>query len=189
MRRTHLGRIQLNIIGIDPGVSGGLAHIHVHNGKMTYLSGMRMPVRQLGPKVTVVDALAAVRWFQDEQIATSWAEFKIPFNGVDAIVLERVSSMPGQGVASTFTFGRAMGAIEAVAQVMAHDFECRVNYASPSVWKKAMHLSKNKQASMDMAMHVFGHNDLWKVKANDGIAEAALMAAWHYRQHAHVVLD
>ncbi len=179
MRRTHLGRVQLNIIGIDPGVSGGLAHIHVHNGKMTYISGMRMPVLQLSAKVTVMDALDAVHWFQDQQIE----------NGIDAIVLERVSSMPGQGVASTFTFGRAMGAIEAVAQVMAHDYGCRINYASPAVWKKAMHLTKSKQASMDMAVHVFGHNDLWKVKANDGIAEAALMAAWHYRQHAHVVLD
>ena len=165
----------MNIIGIDPGLSGGLAHIDISNGKLTYIDGIRMPVLQISTKAKAVNAVAILEWFNKQHF--------------DAIVLERVASMPGQGVASTFAFGRAMGGVEALAQTMAHEHDCRVIYASPAVWKKAMGLSSNKQASMDMAAVTFGHNPLWQVKANDGIAEAALMAAWHYRQHAHSMLD
>ena len=38
-----------------------------------------------------------------------------------------------------------------------------------------MKLSSDKQQSLDMARIKFGENEMWNVKANDGIAEAALL--------------
>ena len=45
-----------------------------------------------------------------------------------------------------------------------------------------MGLSSDKQASMDACKLHFEENRLWDVKANDGIAEAALIALWWQRQ-------
>jgi hypothetical protein len=55
-----------------------------------------------------------------------------------------------------------------------------VNWVTPQKWKKHFSLSSDKAASLDRARLEFGASSLWTVKANDGIAEAALIALyWH----------
>ena len=118
-----------------------------------------MPILQLRKKkivdaVSVFDALA--------------------LHKLDAIVIEAVNAMPKQGVASSFQFGRSFGAIEALSYLQHSNIE----YVTPTVWKNKLGLSRDKQASLDLARIRFGPSPLWEVKANDGIAEAALLCLW-----------
>lgn len=152
----------IRILGVDPGQSGGLAI--VHGGRL--VKGTRMPVVQIRGKKQI-DARAVVRW---------WDDCLVPF---DVAVIEAVHAMPGQGVSSSFQFGRMLGGIEALV----YSTGARVEYVAPASWKKAMGLSTDKQASIDAAKIMFGApaDELLKHKADEGIAEAALIAAYWAR--------
>jgi len=91
---------------------------------------------------------------------------------ISAVVIEAVASRPGQGVVSVFSFGRATGAIECWAMSMG----VPVHWVTPAKWKGHFQLSKDKRASLDRARLEFGESDRWTVLANDGIAEAGLIA-------------
>ena len=168
------------ILGIDPGQGGGIAMLEA-NSVMEALTAPelilaeRMPVLQLRKK-KVVDAPEAIR--RIERAANGGHEQQtLPYPIVDVAIVESVSAMPQQGVSSTFQFGRALGAIEAVAQLTAR----RVEYVTPAVWKRSMGLvGQSKRSSLDLAKLKFGPllRDLWGVQKNDGIAEAALMCLW-----------
>lgn len=150
----------MKILGIDPGQSGGLAIVDVSQPIMPdVVAGIRMPTMQIRAK-KAMDVKTIENWLADEVI--------------DVAVLEQVSSMPRQGVASSFQFGRSFGAIEYCAHLHAK----RVEYVTPSVWKKAMGLSSSKQASLDLATQVYGSGEWWPFKADDGVAEAALLVKW-----------
>ncbi len=150
------------ILGIDPGQSGGAAIVEFDtSGQPSLASYMRMPIIQEGKRKLVdTRALTAGLLYPDQ---------------VTMVVIERVNSMPRQGVASSFTFGRHTGAVEGWALAMGKP----VHWASPSTWKRALGLSSDKRASLDLARLHFGNiENLWGVLANDGIAEAALMCIW-----------
>ena len=153
----------MRVFGVDAGQKGGLAVVECDQMNAwvpQLLMTMRMPILQYGKK-KIVDACSVQRALS-------------PLD-VDAAIIEQVSAFPKQGVVSSFQFGRSFGAIEAVT------FMCvkSVNYVTPAVWKKTMQLSSDKQQSLDMARMKFGENELWEVKANDGIAEAALLCLWY----------
>ena len=149
-------------IGIDCGQTGGIAI--VEDGK--FISGKRMPIIQRG-KWKHVDIRALMQWITPETTASRGVTF----------VIESVHAMPAQGVSSSFAFGRAAGGVEAWAMA----YGLPVEWVSPAKWKKAMGLSSDKQASMDACKLHFGAHPFWDVKANDGIAEAALIALWWQR--------
>jgi Holliday junction resolvasome RuvABC endonuclease subunit len=152
-------------IGIDPGQTGGVSI--VSNGQ--WIDGMRMPIITRG-KWKHVDSRALHNFFKTSPVLF----------GPITFVIESVHSMPSQGVASSFAFGRATGAAEAWAMTYHHPVE----WVTPATWKKALGLSSDKQASLDACKLHFGANKLWDVKANDGIAESALIALWWQR---HIV--
>jgi crossover junction endodeoxyribonuclease RuvC len=149
----------MRVIGVDPGQSGGLAILH--NGRL--VKACRMPVVKIRGKAQI-DARAVVSW---------WGDCLVPF---DVAVIEAVHAMPGQGVSSSFQFGRMLGGIESLI----YSTGARVEYVAPALWKKAMGLSSDKQASLDAAKVRFGSaaDALLKFKADEGIAEAALIAAY-----------
>lgn len=153
----------IRILGVDPGQAGGLAIIQA--GRL--VKGTRMPIVKIRGKAQV-DARAVVRW---------WDDCLVPF---DVAVIEAVHAMPKQGVSSSFQFGRMLGGIEALI----YSTGARVDYVTPASWKKAMGLSSSKQASIDAAKILFGSaaDELLKHKADDGVAEAALIAAYWARQ-------
>jgi crossover junction endodeoxyribonuclease RuvC len=155
------------MIGVDPGAGGGVAML---SDSGEFLGGIRMPVLQATPKVKVVDLSALDQWMRDTRpVGTSGV--------LKGCVIEQVSAMPRQGVSSAFSFGRVTGAVEAWAAAMG-----RTHWVTPAVWKKALNLTSDKQASLDKARLEFGRSDLWTVKANDGIAEAALIALYWQRK-------
>jgi hypothetical protein len=79
--------------------------------------------------------------------------------------------MPRQGVVSSFSFGRATGAVETVALVML----ARVEWVTPSIWKKHFCLGTHKRDSVDAAKLLLVRN---YILAADGLCEAALIARW-----------
>jgi len=147
-------------IGVDCGQTGGV--VVIEDGK--FMAGTRMPIITRG-KWKHVDAAYLCQWLDVDLMEA-------------AFVIESVHSMRGQGVASSFAFGRATGGVEAWAM----SYGRPVEWVTPAVWKKAMGLSSDKQESLDACKRHFGTCSLWEVKANDGIAEAALIALWWQRQ-------
>lgn len=55
-------------------------------------------------------------------------------NKVDLCIVEKVHSMPKQGVSSTFSFGQRLGEIEGILQAL----EIPYIMVSPQVWQKAI---------------------------------------------------
>lgn len=148
------------VVGIDPGISGGVS-VLTWTGR--FITGIRMPSVLMG-KRAMVDTVAL-------------DALMIGFENVRSVVIEAPNSMPKQGLQSTFNFGRHCGAVEGWAVSL----RCPVRLVTPSVWKKFFALSSDKRASLDRARMEFGPDERWTVLANDGIAEAALIALWCVR--------
>ena len=145
------------ILGIDPGSSGGLALIE---NKLNVLPKIIFALRM--PTVTIYGK----KVIDTKKIAIDLQRFSI-----DISIIEKVHAMPRQGVTSSFQFGRNFGGIEALSYL----YSKRVDYVAPAVWKKAMGLGSTKKESLDLARLKFGESELWSIKSNDGIAEAALL--------------
>lgn len=165
----------MNLLGIDPGQTGGLAMVKLPStGGPAIVAGLRMPVIKMG-RATVVD-IVKVEQFLMHDCGNAIYDDKV------TTILEKVHAMPGrdgrtQGTVSAFQFGRSFGAVEAFAKLHTD----RVVYAPPATWKRDMELKggrDNKDASIALAKELFGDSYVWKYKADNGIAEAALMALW-----------
>jgi crossover junction endodeoxyribonuclease RuvC len=156
-------------VGIDSGQKGGIAALN-HKGQLVGYT--RMPVLNIKKK-KAFDLRAADTWLK-----SVLAEFHVTDTRQIEFVVEQVHAMPKQGVSSSFQFGRMYGGVEAWAVGTG----VSVMHFTPSVWKPAMQLTTSKQVSLDAARLRFGDLDIWQVKANDGIAEAALLAAYWQQQ-------
>ena len=150
--------IERTVVGIDPGMSGGIAAYGWNSQRLIAYS--RMPTWKIGPK-THVRARDVHDFLQTV--------------GADVVVIEQVHAMPRQGVTSTFTFGQAFGAVCAAADI----WGCAVEFVTPAVWKQQMQVTKDKRSSLDTASRLWPGAVDWSVKANDGVAEAALIARWY----------
>src|SRR6516165_4808165 len=87
----------MNVVGIDPGLTGGVAIVD-EQGVVLLVEDL--PIHRLasGKKIKAELDLASLR-----QILVS--------NPIDHCVLEKVASRPGQGVSSMFNFGYCAGSI------------------------------------------------------------------------------
>jgi hypothetical protein len=99
----------------------------------------------------------------------------------DCIALvERVGSMPGQGLSSTFKFGMAYGgAIAALATL-----EIPYELITPATWKRTFRLvGGEKEDSRQRALELFPQMaELLKFKKHHGRAEALLLAEYLRRR-------
>ena len=88
--------------------------------------------------------------------------------------VELVSSMPGQGVASMFSFGHSAGVIQGALGA----FEIPVTMVTPQSWKKRAGLvGKDKDASRTLAIQMWPFwRELDKKGAGQAYADAALIA-------------
>jgi len=89
------------------------------------------------------------------------------------ICCELVHSMPNQGVASTFQFGRAVGVITAVCTLTNYP----LHMVSPMRWKRHFHLSSDKDEALDCARMLWPSAPL-KRKKDINIAESLLIALY-----------
>jgi crossover junction endodeoxyribonuclease RuvC len=88
--------------------------------------------------------------------------------------VELVGSMPGQGVASMFSFGHSAGVIQGVLGAL----EIPVTMVTPQTWKKRAGLvGQDKDASRTLAIQMWPFwRELDKKGAGQAYADAALIA-------------
>lgn len=155
------------ILGVDPGKTGGLAIlVYGKDKKVRLLSAIPMPIAVLPNRKPML------AW----ELAKSF--LSSPY-AIDVGIIEDVHSMPAQGVASSFQFGRMFGA----AEMMMHHHCQYVHYVQPRIWKKYFGIVKqHKSVSTVIATELYG-NKYWPLKKHEGIAEAALIATWGFEQY------
>lgn len=148
----------MNVVGIDPGQSGGIACIGPDE-----VEAIPMPLA--GKEV---DGRALAIWLRERNPRL--------------VVVERVASMPGQGVSSTFKFGRNYGAILGVIEA------CGLAYqlVTPQAWKRAVlaGTSRDKTAAVEHCHRMYPGVDLApgrKRVAHDGMADALCLAEYGRR--------
>jgi crossover junction endodeoxyribonuclease RuvC len=155
------------ILAVDPGLSGGIAF---HDPAANTFAIFGMPVHRLtrgGKQKPEVDA-------------TELARLIDAHGPIDRALVERVGSMPGQGVSSTFAFGKGFGII---LGILAANF-IPLELIAPAVWKRAMGIptGAGKDASRARASallpHLAGH---WARVMDDGKAESVLLAIYGAR--------
>lgn len=147
------------IIGIDPGITGGIAILH-HSGKMVEAWPM--------PKIKPQDKKAKVCPLRFHDLLSDFKRFNA---GRLVCYYEDVHAFPGQGVVSMFNFGDSLGVARSIAAIFA-DLTMPI---SASRWKGLMNVPKDKKAALTMARNMWPNASLNKVK-DHGIAEALLIA-------------
>jgi Holliday junction resolvasome RuvABC endonuclease subunit len=159
-RRRFGDDVSVPLLGVDPGILGGLAIVSVSaNAIPCLIDAIDIPVTGVGAKERV-DVLAIRNWIL--QHAPRHA------------LVERAQAMPKQGASSGFKYGRAVGAIEAVIACCA----IPLTIIEPSSWKKFHALrGGDKEAGRQRAMQLFPtEHELLARKKDHGRAEAALIA-------------
>jgi crossover junction endodeoxyribonuclease RuvC len=148
-------------IGIDPGLTGALAILSA-DGSLELVTDLPI-VRDRS--LAWVDGSALQSMLLDAIAGRQ-----------SRAVVERVSAMPKQGIASAFLFGVGFGSILSVLQAM----HIPIEFVTPVVWKRSYGLSKDKHASLHKARLMFPAAELHLAK-HDGRAEALLIAEYGRR--------
>lgn len=142
------------ICGIDPGLSGAIAFYFVDHPER--VAAFDMPI--VDGRVNAVGISQLIEQFVPE-----------------AAVVELVGAMPGQGVASMFNFGRAVGV--AIGVLAAHKIP--IHFPTPTKWKRYFALGKDKEESRRLAIERWPLcADLFSLKKHHGRAEACLLAVY-----------
>ena len=146
-------------IGIDPGKKGGVAVI----------------------EDLTDERKVEVHPYSDDTLKAVCNE--ISSRGADNAfcVVEKVGAMPGQGVTSTFNFGKSFGYILGVLEANGIPYQL----ISPQRWKKHFSLDNDKNKSIQTAKRLFPSvsllpTDRCRVES-DGMAEALLIAEFARR--------
>ena len=152
----------MNVIGIDPGLDGGIAFIGP-KGAVAWA----MPTGAIGTK-RMIDAnlLRTIIILRDQ---------------IDMVVLEDVNAGAVKSVMSAFAFGRGYGRIEGLLTALDRP-HCYV--ASPT-WTKAVGITKGakKPEHIEVARRLYP--DLGPLR--DGPADALLIAHWYLTTHGRAV--
>lgn len=149
----------LRILGIDPGLVGGWAVVDTDGA---LIAAGDIPVAGSGAGTMVSAPLVAAI---------------VNAHGPDVACVESVHSMPRQGVASSFKFGRAVGVVEGVIGSIG----LRVHHVTPQAWKKYFNLSSDKEQSRQRAINMWPEKAslFFSRKRDKDRAEAALIAEWY----------
>ena len=158
-------------LGIDPGATGAVALIR-SDGSVTFWDTPVVHIKSGKKTKTEMNASAASELLAGIRDESKDAVF---------VTIEKVSSMPGQGVASMFSFGKNFGTWLGILAALKLPYQ----QISPVTWKKSMMfgMPKEKDASRVKAMQLFPntHRDLNLMK-HHGRADALLIAEYGRRQ-------
>lgn len=145
----------MNIVGIDPGKSGGIALL-----SGTHAEGDVMPV--VGKEI---DGHEVARLLVDA--------------APGLVVIEKVGPMPKQGVTSTFNFGAGYGRLLGVCDALGIPYRL----VTPQAWKRCVlaGTAKDKDAAVAFVKRGFPMVELTpgrKRVPHDGIADAVCLAEY-----------
>lgn len=152
------------IMGIDPGLNGGIAIISKYDGVIVE----PMPKKDETNEIDL------------EELSRLLKDFSLD---IKMAYLEKVHAMPKQGVSSTFKFGKGFGAVEAL--LIAHKIPYRL--ITPQAWQKIMHKGESraqgpKQRSLRVAKRLFPRVNFLKSERSrvdhDGLIDAILIAEY-----------
>lgn len=138
------------IMGIDPGVTGGIAFLW-------------------SDTILVIDIPSV-----DGEVDIDQLVDEIRLANPCAAIIERASARPGQGVSSTFKYGQAYGALRACCAVL----NIPQHLVSPAKWKKHFGLDKDKEKSRALAIRYWPGMRCFGRKKDHGRAESALIAKY-----------
>ncbi|MDF3917497.1 hypothetical protein P3W43_01365 [Salinicola salarius] len=144
------------IIGIDPGQKGGIAIMTEDRNACGYV----MPLA--GKEIDGHELANYLRGLPDV-----------------LVIIEKVHSMPKQGVASTFKFGMGFGIVIGVCEALGLPYRL----VTPQAWKKAVlsGTAKDKSAAINFVRRAYPGLDLspGRLRApHDGIADAVCLAEY-----------
>ena len=153
------------IIGIDPGISGAVCFFE--NGEIKDVIDMpsmaegKKNKRQINGNQLFNEIERRIKNMSKKNIA---------------VVVEKVSAMPGQGVTSMFNFGQSFGVIKGISAAM----QLPIYFISPAKWKKYYNLIKTeKDASRTKAIEIFPYISSSLSRKKDGNkADAILIASF-----------
>lgn len=146
----------MTVVGIDPGLSGALAMI-----SNAETDAITMPL--------------AGKEVDGNRLAWQLRAWK-----PDVVFVEKVHSMPKQGVAAMFSFGQSYGTIIGVCTALG----LNVQLVTPQAWKKVVleGTNKDKDAAIAFVRRAYPDVELYATsrskKPHDGIADAVCIA--HY---------
>ena len=142
--------------GCDPGLTGALAIFE--DGKPVHLIDMPIMAKLTG---------------KGNQVNGSKLTSILLYHGVKSVRIEKVASMPGQGVVSVFNFGHSVGIVHGVLMALQIPFEV----IPPGTWKRKHGLlKKDKDFSRTLCITKFPHlADQLELKKHHGRADAILI--------------
>jgi len=171
-------------VGIDPGLSGAIARIQ--SGSVEIYD---IPTLQVAKTRREVDAKELVSLLRTMRAKLQWESLGATPSSwalTDAepriiVGLEKVHSMRGQGVASTFAFGRVYGTLIGALSALALPYEL----TTPQAWHKTMlaGMPKGKDSSIQRCHELFPEVHCITKKAHHNRADALLIAE-HMRRIA-----
>ncbi len=142
------------VIGIDPGINGGVAW---------YIVGLE--------EYGCIPMPATRKQLYDE--LNKFSDYTM------TAVVEKIASRPGQGVASMFKFGKGVGEILGILTALGAE----IHEPTPQAWKKVVlaGTDKSKNAAIQVAENLYPNINLVLPrcrKPHDGMADAVCLM--HY---------
>ena len=143
-------------LGVDPGFTGALAFLNLSTKKIDGV--FDMPLLGEGKR---------------RKLNPAELTFLLDLFSTKFVVLEKVWSMPGEGVSSSFKFGNGFGLLQGIFAAQG----LTVFTPSAPVWKSALGLTRDKKASLEKARSLFpAQNESLRRVKDHGRAEAMLLA-------------
>ena len=129
----------MRIIGIDPGLSGGIAILD----DLKIYDIFDMPIMSEGKKNKNQLNSAQLVNILNKHVLKKENTF---------VIVEQVSAMPGQGVTSMFNFGQTFGSIKGICAALG----LPIFYVRPAKWKKHFELiNSSKDASRTKVIEMY----------------------------------
>ena len=154
----------MRIIGIDPGLSGGIAILEDNKVKGMYdmpvMADGKKNKRQLNNALLVQLLKDNIKSIEDT-----------------VMVVEQVNAMPGQGVTSMFNFGQTFGAIKGICAALG----LPIFFVRPAKWKKHFELiNSSKDASRTKVIEMYPSiSDKLSKKKDVNKSDAVLIARYY----------
>ncbi len=155
----------MRIIGIDPGLSGGIAVLE----DLKIYDIFDMPIMSEGKKNKNQLNSAQMVNIINKHILENEDTF---------VIVEQVSAMPGQGVTSMFNFGQSFGSIKGICAALG----LPIFYVRPAKWKKHFELiNSSKDASRTKVIEMYPSISSRLTKKKDVNKADAILIARYFR--------
>ena len=155
----------MRIIGIDPGLSGGIAVLD----DLKIFDIFDMPIMSEGKKNKNQLNSAQLVNIINKNILKKDETF---------VIVEHVSAMPGQGVTSMFNFGQTFGSIKGICAALG----LPIFYVRPAKWKKHFELiNSSKDASRTKVIEMYPSISSRLSKKKDVNKADAILIARYFR--------